>query len=121
VEEGVRKDATTLKDFHVRLERLQAQRNEYKTHDEALIRGLKMDVTSKVEVTEARSKLSSLSIVLVKKRLFELEFCFHSSFPCLAFQELRILKNESKKNSEAAQKVLLCPPRFSHLQCCPFT
>ena len=60
VEEGVRKDETTMKDFHVRLERLQAQRNDYKTHDEKLILCLKTDLTSKVEVILHRSNMFSL-------------------------------------------------------------
>ncbi len=60
VEEDVRKDETTLADFHVCLQRLQAQRDDCKTHDETLIRALKTDVTRKVEVILPRSNVFSL-------------------------------------------------------------
>ena len=117
VEEDVRKDETTLADFHLRLERLQAQRDDYKTHDETLIRGLKTDVTRKVEVILPRSNMFSLFQTPLS---FQREFGSHASFPCLSFQEMQIFKNESKKKSEAAQKVLMWPLRFQHLQCCHF-
>ena len=70
MEEGVRKDETTLKDFHVRLKHLQAQRNDYKTHDEKLILGLKTDLTSKVKVILPRSNLFSLFHIPLLKNAF---------------------------------------------------
>jgi len=82
VEEGVRKDETTMKDFHVRLERLQAQRNDYKTYDETLIRGLKTEITSKAEVILPRSNMFSLfQTPLSTKRLLSVSLVFIHLFP----------------------------------------
>ena len=111
----MRKDETTLADFHWRLQRLQAQRDDYKTHDETLIRALKTDVTRKEEVILPRSNVLSLF-----QTPFSFEFGSHACFPCLAFQEVQNFKNESKKSCEAAQKVLLWPLRFQHVQSCHF-